>query len=133
VFDEFQIPYSALQRGHEALITAAARAGAGTVIRGGAARGAPSEEKDWSVPVLGVPEEQPRSLWERAGLDDLLDGATRMEFVLRFTLSHPDLDTTIVGTSKLEHLRANIDAARKGPLPTDIYEEAKRRLDAGAR
>jgi aryl-alcohol dehydrogenase-like predicted oxidoreductase len=115
-----------------ALITAAARAGAGTVIRGGAARGAPSEEKDWSVPVLGVPEERPRSLWERAGLDDLLDGATRMEFILRFTLSHPDLDTTIVGTSKLEHFQANIDAARKGPLPSDVYEEAKRRLDAAA-
>ena len=40
VFDVFQIPYSAVQRDHEDLITEAADAGAGTFIRGGAARGA---------------------------------------------------------------------------------------------
>ena len=130
IFDEFQIPYSALQREHEELISRAASAGAGTVIRGGAARGAPSEEKDWTVPaVYGVPEATPRTLWERARVDDLLDGASRQEFVLRFTLSHPDMHTTIVGTSNVEHLRQNVEAARKGPLPADVYAEAKRRLD----
>jgi aryl-alcohol dehydrogenase-like predicted oxidoreductase len=46
VFDVFQIPYSAVQRDHEELITAAADQGAGTFIRGGAARGAPSEDKN---------------------------------------------------------------------------------------
>jgi len=45
VFDVFQIPYSAVQREHEVLITAAAAAGAGALIRGGAARGAPAEDK----------------------------------------------------------------------------------------
>ena len=35
VFDVFQIPYSAVQREHEELITAAAASGAGTLIRGG--------------------------------------------------------------------------------------------------
>ena len=131
VFDEFQIPYSALQREHEELITRAAQAGAGTVIRGGAARGAPSEEKDWKVPILGVADDgRPRTLWERANLGELLDGDSRLEWVLRFTFSHPDLDTTIVGTQKVEHLQANIEAARKGPLPPDVYAEAKRRLDA---
>jgi aryl-alcohol dehydrogenase-like predicted oxidoreductase len=35
VFDVFQIPYSAVQRDHEELITEAADAGAGTFIRGG--------------------------------------------------------------------------------------------------
>jgi aryl-alcohol dehydrogenase-like predicted oxidoreductase len=52
------------------------------------------------------------------------------EFVLRFTLSHPDLSTTIVGTSSPEHLRANLAVAEQGPLPADLYEEARRRLDA---
>lgn len=33
----------------------------------------------------------------------------------------------LVGT---EHLRANIEAASHGPLPQDVYAEAKRRLDA---
>jgi aryl-alcohol dehydrogenase-like predicted oxidoreductase len=131
VFDEFQIPYSALQREHEELITAAAEAGAGTVIRGGVARGAPSPDKEWATRRLPeVPEERPRAIWERAALDDLLDGASRMDFMLRFTLSHPDLHTTIVGTADPEHLHENLAAARKGPLAPEVYAEAKRRLDA---
>ena len=51
-----------------------------------------------------------------------------MEFTLRFTLSHPGLSTTIVGTSKPAHLAGNIAIAEQGPLPTDVYEEARRRL-----
>ena len=52
----------------------------------------------------------------------------RQEFVLRFTLSHPDLSSTIVGTSSIEHLRANLAVARKGPLPADLYDEVKKHL-----
>jgi aryl-alcohol dehydrogenase-like predicted oxidoreductase len=51
-----------------------------------------------------------------------------MEFTLRFTLSYPDLSSTIVGTSSPAHLRGNIAVAEQGPLPKDVYEEAKRRL-----
>jgi aryl-alcohol dehydrogenase-like predicted oxidoreductase len=131
VFDAFQIPYSALQREHEAVITEAARAGAGTVIRGGAVRGAPAPEKAWSVRRLPeVDPARPQAYWERGGLDDLLDGMGRMEFILRFTLSHPDLDTAIVGTANHKHLAANVEAVRKGPLPPDLLAEAKRRLNA---
>ena len=43
--------------------------------------------------------------WEGAKLDELLDGMSRMEFTLRFTLSDPNLDTTIVGTRSVEHLK----------------------------
>lgn len=133
VFDEFQIPYSALQREHETAIAEARRAGAGTVIRGGAVRGAPAPDKAWSVRRLPeVAEERPRTFWERARLDDLLDGAPAIEFTLRFTFSHPDLDTSIVGTANPAHLRANLDALAKGPLPADVYVEALRRLDAAA-
>ena len=61
-------------------------------------------------------------------------GMTRIDFMLRFTLSHPDLDTTIVGTANLDHFRANLAAATRGPLPDDVLAEAKARLDAvGAR
>lgn len=117
VFDAFQIPYSALQREHEALMAEASAAGAGIVIRGGAAKGGPGKEAGdtWAR-------------WQAANMDELLDGMSRMEFVLRFTYSNPDLDTTIVGTLNLEHLQDNIDALLKGPLPSDLYEEAKRRL-----
>jgi aryl-alcohol dehydrogenase-like predicted oxidoreductase len=111
VFDVFQIPYSGVQLEHEDLISKAAAAGAGTVIRGGAAKGT----------------------WDGTSLDDLLDGASRTEFILRFTLSHPDLHTTIVGTSDTEHLAANVAAARKGPLPAEVYAEARRRLSATPR
>jgi aryl-alcohol dehydrogenase-like predicted oxidoreductase len=127
VFDVFQIPYSALQREHEDLISQAAAAGAGTVIRGGAARGALSPDKQDVTPI-GMPEGHVQSAWQRAVLDDLLDGASRTEFVLRFTLSHPDMHTTIVGTAHLDHLAANVAAAQKGALPADVYAEAKRRL-----
>ena len=128
VFDVFQIPYSAVQREHEELITAAAKAGAGTLIRGGAARGGPAEDKDWRQGPLGLSEGEGQRRWDSSGVENLLGGMGRLEFVLRFTLSHPDLSSTIVGTSSMDHLRANLAIAEKGPLPGDVYEEAKRRL-----
>ena len=73
-----------------------------------------------------------RARWEQAHLDELLNGMSRLEFTLRFTLSNPDLDTTIVGTRDAGHLRANIAAALKGPLPDDLVREAKQRLDAAS-
>ena len=121
VFDVFQIPYSALQREHEESISAAARAGAGTVIRGGVARGEPGE---------GTGEKETWSQFEEASLDDLLDGASRSEFMLRFTISHPGLSTTIVGTLNPKHLAENVVAASKGPLDPEVHAEVKRRLSA---
>lgn len=121
VFDVFQIPYSAVEREHEAIIAAAAKAGAGIVIRGGAAKGAPAEGKR-----DGVQWER----WRQVHLGDLLDGMTPMEFILRFTFTHPDLHTNIVGTINPAHLQDNINVLRQGPLPADVYAEAKRRLDA---
>ena len=131
VFDEFQIPYSALQLEHEELIADAAAEGAGTVIRGGVARGGPAEDKRWDVRRLPeVDPERPRAVWERAGIDELLEGMNRMEFMLRFTLTSPDVHSTIVGTADPRHLAANVEAARRGPLPEDLWREAKRRLVA---
>jgi aryl-alcohol dehydrogenase-like predicted oxidoreductase len=133
VFDAFQIPYSALEREHEAPIRDAAAAGAGTIIRGGVARGVPVAAAE----VLErLPEQfrqtyaKRRDLWDEAGLDDVLDGLTRMELMLRFTLSHPDMTTTIVGTANPQHLADNVAAAKKGALPSDQYNAAKRKLAA---
>jgi aryl-alcohol dehydrogenase-like predicted oxidoreductase len=132
VFDVFQIPYSALQREHEELISAAAAAGAGTLIRGGAARGTLAADKTGQPGPIGLPHGAGQERWAAAGLDGLLDGMSRMEFVLRFTLSHPGLSSTIVGTANPEHLRANLAMAGRGPLPGDLYAEALRRLPAPA-
>jgi aryl-alcohol dehydrogenase-like predicted oxidoreductase len=128
VFDAFQIPYSAIQREHEQLITAAATSGAGTLIRGGVARGAPADDKDWSRGPIGLAQGEGHRRWQASGVDDVLDGMPRMEFMLRFTLSHPGLSTTIVGTSNIDHLQANVAVAEKGPLPADVYEQARQRL-----
>ncbi|HEX3713685.1 MAG TPA: aldo/keto reductase [Trebonia sp.] len=130
VFDAFQIPYSAVQRDHEDLITEAAMNGAGTLIRGGAARGAASEEKNWRVGPLTQRAGVGQQNWETSGIEELLAdaGIGKMEFILRFTLSHPGLSTTIVGTANPGHLAGNIALAEKGPLPADLYEAAKKRL-----
>jgi aryl-alcohol dehydrogenase-like predicted oxidoreductase len=121
VFDTFQIPYSALEREHEEWISRSAEAGIGTIIRGGVARGEVG---------VGLGNEDRRKKFEAAGLDELREpGESRTAFLLRFTLSHTDVHTTIVGTLYPEHLQENVAAARKGPLPAEVYEEAKRRLD----
>jgi aryl-alcohol dehydrogenase-like predicted oxidoreductase len=131
-FDAFQIPYSALQRDHEEVISRASDAGAGIIIRGGVARGAPD---DWEGRrYYMVSNDTMRDYWDTARLDELLDGMSRTAFMLRFTLSHPGLDTTIVGTRSIGHLQDNLAAAANGPLLDDLLNEAKNRLTAaGAR
>lgn len=122
VFDVFQIPYSALQREHEEWISKAAAAGIGTIIRGGVARGEPG---------AGLGDADGWKKFEAAKLDELCaEGESRTAFLLRFTLSHPDVHTTIVGTLHPEHLQENARVAAQGPLPAKVYAEAKRRLDS---
>jgi len=135
VFDVFQVPYSLVEREHEALIHAAAQGGAGIVIRGGVARGV--IVKDESViddypDFLQAGFRARRKLWRESEIADLLDGMTPMEFMLRFTISNPDMATTIVGTANPEHLKANVEVAAKGPLPGAVYEAAKARFPVGA-
>lgn len=127
VFDVFQIPYSAVQREHENIIGKASETGAGVIVRGAVARGAPM---DWNKRYYMMSGEEMSGRWDRAQLDDLAEGMHRMEFMLRFALALPALDTTIVGTKNVDHLRDNVAAALKGPLPEDVVKEAKRRLEA---
>jgi len=120
VFDTFQIPYSALERVHEDWISLVARAGIGTIIRGGVARGEAG---------VGMGNQDRWKKYEDAGLDTLREaGESRTAFLLRYTLSHPDINTTIVGTLYPDHLKENVEAALRGPLPPDVYAEAKQRL-----
>jgi aryl-alcohol dehydrogenase-like predicted oxidoreductase len=122
VFDTFQIPYSALERDHEDWISRSAAAGIGTIIRGGVARGEAG---------VGLGNSDRWKNFEAAKLDELRGpDESRTAFMLRYTLSHPHVHTTIVGTLHPAHLHENIAAAQKGALPADVYAEAKRRLDA---
>jgi aryl-alcohol dehydrogenase-like predicted oxidoreductase len=43
------------------------------------------------------------------------------ELALRFTLSTPGVSSAITGSRRLEHMRQNLDAAAKGPLPAEVY------------
>ncbi|MBC8138232.1 MAG: aldo/keto reductase [Fibrella sp.] len=122
VFDVFQIPYSALERQHENVISQAAQAGAGIIDRGGVARGEPG---------AGLGGADRWTKFEAANLDELREeGESRTAFLLRFLIAHPDIHTTIVGTLHPEHLRENVAISEKGPLTPDTYAEVKRRLDA---
>ena len=122
VFDVFQVPYSALERTHEQALQKAHDAGAGTIVRGGVAKGEPG---------VGRGAADRWQTWEAARLDELLgEGESRTHWMLRFTLSHPGVNTVIVGTLQPEHLQQNLRAVEAGPLPPDVYAEAKRRLDS---
>ena len=127
VFDVFQIPYSALQREYEDIIAKASASGAGIVIRGAVARGAPA---DWNKRYDMLTSNELSGRWDKARLDEVLNGMSRIEFMVRFAIAEPALDTAIIGTKNLDHLRDNVAAAQKGPLPADLVAEAKRRLDA---
>jgi len=122
VFETFQIPYSGLERAHELLIGQVADAGCGVIVRGGVARGEPG---------AGLSSHDRWAIFEKAKLDELCaPGESRTAFLMRFTISHPGMHTTIVGTKNVDHLAENIKAAQAGPLPPNVYEEAKRRLTA---
>lgn len=120
VFDTFQLPYSCLAPEHHGSITAAAETGAGIILRGGIAQGGP--EAEIQRPALN-------DVWQEARLAELLSaGMSPAELILRYTLSHPNCHTTIVGTCNLEHLVENALAAARGPLPGELVEEIQSRI-----
>ena len=81
-------------------------------------------------PGPGQGREDRWAAFEKANLDELRGpDESRTAFLLRFTLSHPHCHTTIVGTMNPDHLQENVKIASQGPLPADVYVEAKKRLD----
>ena len=120
-FDTFQIPYSCLEPQHHDAISRAAKAGAGIIVRGGIGYGGPEADVLGNVRV---------DLWEQAGLQELCGAMKPAEFILRYTITHPHCHTTIVGTSSIDHLRDNVAAMAKGPLPDDLYDEVRCRVAA---
>ena len=98
------------------MISDAAKTGAGIIIRGGIPGASAVRAKPWWT------------AWERAQLNELLGDMSPHQFVLRFTLTHPDCHTKIMGTKDLSHQQLNIAAAREGALPKAVYEEVLKRL-----
>jgi aryl-alcohol dehydrogenase-like predicted oxidoreductase len=122
-FSAFQVPYSALERDLESRIGLAGSRGFGIIVRGGVAQGGKREKR--------TSDGRPVA-WADTGLDDLRDGDTEQGFLLRYAITTPGVTTVIVGTANPEHVRANVQAALRGPLPDDVLAEARRRLDHAA-
>ncbi|TCT14648.1 aryl-alcohol dehydrogenase-like predicted oxidoreductase [Natranaerovirga pectinivora] len=114
VFDTMQLVYGALTPMNELAITKAAHKGIGTIVRG----------------VVKKYYDYYDELFIKAKLDELIEnGDNRHSFLIRFALNHSDLDTMIIGTKSLDHLKQNIVATERGKLPDDIYIESKKRLN----
>lgn len=47
------------------------------------------------------------------------------EIALRFALSHPYVQTALIGTTNPDNARANVRAAAKGPLPPEIVQKIR--------
>src|SRR5215218_9573041 len=127
-FSVIQVPYSALQRQNEDVIAKLRLAGKAVVARGVTGRGAPA--KNWATRPIGTADGEVQQLWQRAGLDELLGDMSRIEFMIRFTISNDNVDVALVATTDEGHLAADIGYAMKGPLPAELYQEASQRLAA---
>ena len=115
VFDVIQLVYGGLTRRCELGIDALAATGKGVIARGSMKQFLPIYDE----------------LYKQSGLSSLLEeGETKSDLLLRFTLSHPNVTTTLIGTKNIDHLLANIKAARRGPLTPGVYEKAKQMIDS---
>ena len=66
--------------------------------------------------------------WERAQqfpLEELAGDMPLIEFALRFTLSHPDVCTAIVGSTNPENIEANTRVSDGRSLPDETLQKAK--------
>lgn len=61
--------------------------------------------------------------WKKMNLNFDMDW---QEIALRFTAFTNVVDTCIVGTSNIDHLRENIKIVEKGPLSSDVYNSIRK-------
>jgi aryl-alcohol dehydrogenase-like predicted oxidoreductase len=112
--DMIQLVYGGMCRTCEHIITPITKAGKGIIARSGV---------KWFKPKLYD------SIWENQRMSELLmRGDDQKTFLLRFVISHPDITAPVIGTVNAEHLKKNVEAINRGPLPENIYREAKYRL-----
>ena len=122
----FQLPYSAIQRQHEDIADSLSSRGKTVVARGVVGRG--SVANSWSSIPIGMKFGQAQSVWEAAGIDEILGGMSRIEFMIRFALMRNSVGICLIGTADASHLEENVRAAEKGPLSAELYDVAVERL-----
>ncbi len=63
--------------------------------------------------------------WQRWKTMNLPESENWSDTFLRFTVFANGVDTAIVGTTNIEHLKLNINIIEKGPLPEDLYQKIR--------
>jgi aryl-alcohol dehydrogenase-like predicted oxidoreductase len=82
-------------------------------------------ESDWRSKYFG-PENLAKTLRRVEKLKTVLPGSmTLPEMALRFVLSDPIVNTTIIGMRKLDHVRQNIALSDAGPLDPALLKALK--------
>ena len=113
--DVFQVVYGAMTRMSERRIEKAAALGKGIIARGAIKR----YKDDYDA------------RYEQSKIEELFEqGESKTDFLVRYSISHKGIASSVIGTANVEHLMMNIKAAEKGPLSAEIYAEAQRRLEA---
>ena len=60
---------------------------------------------------------------------ELARGMTPVEFAMRFTLSHADVDIALTGTVNPDHLETNIKSMEAGDLPAELLHKGRNIFD----
>lgn len=82
-------------------------------------------EGDWRNSYF-VPENLVSSVEHAERLKSIVpDSMSMPEMALRFILNNPVVSTTIPGMRKLSHVRSNIAASDRGPLPQELHNILK--------
>lgn len=118
-FDVIQVDYNLLDRSAEPLIEKAAERGIGVLVRSPFARGALTPKiLQSNDPDLRAAVEPLLNLVDR-------DASRLPALALAFLQSNPAVSSILVGSKRLEHIRANIQALHAGVEP-GLLDEAVR-------
>ena len=126
-FETLQISYSVLQQEPGAdLIPRAAARGLGVIVKQPVANAIPALRErpphpDWSWKW----DVAQRMEWGEADTPD-----RRLNLALRWVLANPSISTAIVGTTRLEHLEANVAAAAAPPLDGPIVRRMQQEYNS---
>lgn len=119
-FDTIQVGYSIFdQRLKKEILPLATKHGVGVINRSAFLKGV----------LAGVAKEFPQELTPLAkGLEQVKNIADELKIdlpslAIRFAISNPDINISLVGTKNIKHLKNMVRAVEAGPLPKDILEK----------
>ncbi len=120
--DTQEFTYNVLyQESADNLMPALKSQGMGTIIKRPISNAVWQQKERPEGDYMGGPWDRVQSI----PLADLAGEMPILEFVLRFTLSHPDVCTAIIGSTNPDHIRANVGISDGQLLPDEIVQRAK--------